>query len=183
MRHARVENPSGVVYARLPGYHLSETGRREAGALADALRRRRISGVFASPLERAQETAELLAAPHGLSVQTDERLIEWDYWTRWEGIPWDEVRERDPEALRAFAEDPARACPEDPLEEVAERVLDWARECGSSGGLVIGVTHETPLAAAYLIGCGRPVNDLYSVRMEHLAPVRLSPPPVRLVDL
>jgi broad specificity phosphatase PhoE len=77
IRHAQVQNVDGVVYARLPGFHLSESGQADAKALADALASSPLGAVYASPLERATETAELLGAPHGLQVRPDERLLEW----------------------------------------------------------------------------------------------------------
>jgi broad specificity phosphatase PhoE len=65
-----------VLYGRLPGYHLSELGRQMAGAVADALASHDIALVVASPLERAQETAQPIADKHGLPVLVDGRLIE-----------------------------------------------------------------------------------------------------------
>lgn len=76
MRHGEVHNPEGVLYGRLPGYHLSERGRAMAQAAADALAERDITYVVASPLERAQETAAPVAAAHELIVAADERLLE-----------------------------------------------------------------------------------------------------------
>jgi broad specificity phosphatase PhoE len=76
MRHGEVDNPSGALYGRLPGYHLSELGRRMAERVADHLAARDITYVVASPLERAQESAEPIAKAHGLAPATDPRLIE-----------------------------------------------------------------------------------------------------------
>ncbi|GAA2416873.1 histidine phosphatase family protein [Streptomyces glaucosporus] len=76
MRHGEVENPEGILYGRLPGYHLSELGRRMAERVAEHLADRDITHVVASPLERAQETAAPIAKVHGLEVASDERLIE-----------------------------------------------------------------------------------------------------------
>jgi broad specificity phosphatase PhoE len=76
MRHGEVENPEGILYGRLPGYHLSDLGRRMAERVADHLASRDVTYVVASPLERAQETATPIAKAHGLDVATDERLIE-----------------------------------------------------------------------------------------------------------
>jgi broad specificity phosphatase PhoE len=78
MRHGEVENPEGVLYGRLPGYHLSELGRKMADRVAAHLADRDIRYVVASPLERAQETAAPIAAAHGLEVAADPRLIEAD---------------------------------------------------------------------------------------------------------
>jgi probable phosphomutase (TIGR03848 family) len=59
-----------------PGVHLSEEGRQQAEALAQRLASLPIEAIYASPLERTVETAEAIAAPHGLSVQIRENLGE-----------------------------------------------------------------------------------------------------------
>ncbi|MDQ0377717.1 histidine phosphatase family protein [Amycolatopsis thermophila] len=76
LRHGEVHNPDGILYGRLPGFHLSERGKRQALTVAEALAAHDIVHVVASPLQRAQETAAPIAAAHRLDVQTDERLIE-----------------------------------------------------------------------------------------------------------
>ena len=76
IRHGQVENPKGVIYGRLPGYHLSERGVRQARAAAERLAGADLAAIWASPLERAQETAAEVAKPHGLEIVTDDRLIE-----------------------------------------------------------------------------------------------------------
>lgn len=76
MRHGEVENPSGILYGRLPGYHLSELGRKMADRVAEHLAGRDITHVVASPLERAQETATPVAQAHGVELGSDARLIE-----------------------------------------------------------------------------------------------------------
>ncbi len=78
LRHGEVHNPDGVLYGRLPGYHLSERGRAMAQLVAEHLREHGhdVAEVTASPLERAQETAAAVAAAYGVPVGTDERLVE-----------------------------------------------------------------------------------------------------------
>jgi broad specificity phosphatase PhoE len=76
LRHGEVHNPTGVLYGRLPGYHLSELGRKMADRVAESLAGRDIAAVVSSPLERAQETATPIAAGFDLEIGTDERLIE-----------------------------------------------------------------------------------------------------------
>ncbi len=78
MRHGEVHNPEGVLYGRLPGFRLSDTGRVQARKVADALADHDIAAVFASPLQRAQETAAPIAAAHGLTITTNDELIEAD---------------------------------------------------------------------------------------------------------
>ncbi len=78
MRHGEVDNPEGILYGRLPGFRLSGAGRSQAQTVADALADHDVKAVFASPLQRAQETATPIAAAHGLSIQTNDDLIEAD---------------------------------------------------------------------------------------------------------
>jgi broad specificity phosphatase PhoE len=76
LRHGEVHNPDHVLYGRLPGYHLSANGQLMAAAAADFFDGRPVAAVFASPLERAQETAKPVAERLGLTITTDEGLIE-----------------------------------------------------------------------------------------------------------
>lgn len=83
LRHGEVHNPGGILYGRLPGFHLSENGRNQAEIVAKSLADADVAVVIASPLERAQETAAPLAALHDVEVRTDAGLIEAD--NRFEG--------------------------------------------------------------------------------------------------
>jgi broad specificity phosphatase PhoE len=78
LRHGEVHNPKGILYGRLPGFHLSKLGRKMADRVADYLKDQGhdIAAVVSSPLERAQETAQPIAETFSLDVQTDPRLIE-----------------------------------------------------------------------------------------------------------
>lgn len=76
VRHGEVENPKGIIYGRLPGFHLSERGQRQARAASRRLADADIGAIWASPLERAQETAGFIAEPHGIEITTDDRLLE-----------------------------------------------------------------------------------------------------------
>ncbi|GGK97310.1 histidine phosphatase family protein [Mangrovihabitans endophyticus] len=76
LRHGEVHNPTKILYGRLPGFHLSELGRQMAKAAAQALADRDVTHVVASPLERAQETAEPISAQFGIETDSDVRLIE-----------------------------------------------------------------------------------------------------------
>jgi broad specificity phosphatase PhoE len=76
LRHGEVYNPQHVLYGRLPNFHLSENGRLMADAAADFFAERDVVALFASPLDRAQETAQPLAERKGLPIQTDKGLIE-----------------------------------------------------------------------------------------------------------
>src|ERR1700685_7643 len=56
LRHGEVDNPRGIIYGRLPGYHLSATGRLMAQAAADYFSERPVVALFSSPPRATQET-------------------------------------------------------------------------------------------------------------------------------
>jgi broad specificity phosphatase PhoE len=76
VRHGEVDNPAGLLYGRLPDFHLSELGKEMAERVADYFRDRDVVHLRSSPLERAQETAAPVAEVFGLPVVIDDRLIE-----------------------------------------------------------------------------------------------------------
>ena len=83
IRHGDYSLLGRVLAGRMTGYSLSETGREQARAIARALAKRPIAAVVASPLERARETAEPIAAMHRLPVQVEPDVHEIDFgdWT------------------------------------------------------------------------------------------------------
>jgi len=76
LRHGEVENPTRILYGRLPGFKLSTLGEQMAKAATSALSGRDVTRVYASPLERAIQTAEPIAQQFDLPIEIDERLIE-----------------------------------------------------------------------------------------------------------
>lgn len=85
---------------------LSDEGQRQARAVAELLAERPITAVYCSPLLRARETSEIIAATHKLTPTTVDDLIEVDVG-HWEGRDWGEIERSEPDAYRRFIEDPA----------------------------------------------------------------------------
>lgn len=84
---------------------LADVGHEEAAAVAKFFARRKLDHVYASPLVRARQTAEAVAEPHGLKVETVDELTEADVGD-WEGLHWDEVEAQYPDAYRDYMADP-----------------------------------------------------------------------------
>lgn len=76
LRHGEVHNPDGILYGRLPDFHLSELGQRMAERAAGFFAGRDVTHLVSSPLDRARETATPTAAALGLDVSIDERVVE-----------------------------------------------------------------------------------------------------------
>jgi probable phosphoglycerate mutase len=94
IRHgANDAHKQGVLTGWTPGVHLNREGRAQAQALAQRLASISVEAVYASPLERTLETAEIVAAAHKLPVVVRERLGEVRLG-RWTGQPLEKVRKR-----------------------------------------------------------------------------------------
>src|SRR5205814_720445 len=121
VRHGQVDNPHKVVYGRQRGWRLSARGHKEAEAVARHLAGRPIARVYTSPLERALQTATVIAGACASEVELREDLGEAFLCAQWEGLSWRDVRhgraadwarylfrpldiEGVPEDLRALAE-------------------------------------------------------------------------------
>jgi broad specificity phosphatase PhoE len=76
VRHGEVDNPAGLLYGRLPDFHLSGLGKEMAERVAEYFRERDVVDLRSSPLERAQETAAPLAEALDLPVVIDARVID-----------------------------------------------------------------------------------------------------------
>jgi probable phosphoglycerate mutase len=88
---------------------LNEAGRRQAKALGRRLAKVHFDRAIASPLFRAQETAELVTS--SVHIETDPRLKEMDYGG-WEGMTYAQIAERDGAYRREWELAPDRlACP------------------------------------------------------------------------
>ena len=90
VRHATHDRLNRVLCGRMPGVTLGAEGRDQAAALAACLRREPIAAVYASPLERARETAQPLAERLGLDVQVMDALNEIDVGV-WSGRTFDDL--------------------------------------------------------------------------------------------
>lgn len=83
VRHARHDRVDHILCGRMPGVTLGSEGRRQAERLAERFASERIAAVVTSPLERAFETAQIIANRLGLDVQVSPNLNEIDFgaWT------------------------------------------------------------------------------------------------------
>jgi broad specificity phosphatase PhoE len=145
LRHGEVHNPDHVLYGRLPGYHLSANGRMMAAAAADFFAGRPVAAVFASPLERAQETAQPVAERLGLTITTDDRLIESGNVLEGKSVSLASLG-LNPMNWR-YLWNPFRPSWGEPYAEVVARVrqvIDRARDA-SRGKEAVCVSHQLPI--------------------------------------
>ena len=146
LRHGEVHNPDKVLYGRLPGYRLSELGHEMAQRAAEALTHRDLTVVTASPLERAQQTAAPVAAVHGLTIGTDDGLIEADNVFEGERVSVGDGVLRQPRAWKHLY-NPIRPSWGEPYVVVAQRMREAVARARDAalGHEAVLVSHQLPI--------------------------------------
>ncbi|MBP1704579.1 MAG: Phosphoglycerate mutase [Chloroflexi bacterium] len=144
---------------------LSVAGRRQARALAGRIGGERFDRIIASPLLRARETAEAVAAAR--PIELDARLTEMHYGA-WEGLTYEEIEAFDPVYRRRWLADSATlACPGgESGDDVAARargflvdLLGWAAATDGIEPVVLAVAHSTLNRILLCIALDMPVRD------------------------
>jgi broad specificity phosphatase PhoE len=143
VRHGEVHNPEGVLYGRIPGYHLSELGHRMADAAAASLAGHPITALYASPLQRAQESAQPWSERFGLPIVTEERIIEPHNW--FEGKIMRQAIRR-PSSWPQLR-NPLRPSWGEPFKDVEARMLAAVEDAwaAATAGEVVMVSHQMPI--------------------------------------
>lgn len=172
LRHGSHDRLGRVLCGRMDGVTLSERGREEARAAGRRLASEGLAAIYASPMERTRETAELAAEALRLPITTAEDLVEVDYGD-WTGETF-EALHADPRwqawnAARGVSRTPGG---ESLLEVQARlrRFVDRARSAHPDQR-ILAVSHGDPIKAILAHATGLPLDNLD--RLE-ISPASLS---------
>ncbi len=160
VRHALTPTTGIKLPGRAPGLSLSDEGRRQADAVAARIAKLpKLAAIYASPLERARETALPIAKARGLAVRIERDLAEIDIG-EWTGLslkragkkPEWEIVQRHPSGFRfpggeSFTEMQTRVT--GALTRLAIR---------HRGEVVVAVSHADPIKAAVAHALGTPLD-------------------------
>jgi broad specificity phosphatase PhoE len=153
---------------------LSAEGLVQAEAAARELKEHAFAAVYASPLQRARDTAALIAAPQGLEVETDPAFKELAFG-QWEGLTLDEARVRDTALYEGWARTPHLVSPPEgeSLAQVRTRVLEGLERlrAGHPDAVVCLVAHGIPVRILILEALGLGLDRIWSL---HSAPTGIS---------
>ena len=137
---------------------LNEDGRRQAHALADALAEESFAAAYSSPLRRALETADIVAARLGISFEASDGLMEVDVGS-WSGLTTTEVERRFPEGFSRWTETWAGGWTDgETYDELGARVVAELLEIARRhpGERVLTVTHGGPIRCVLAAAAGVP---------------------------
>jgi broad specificity phosphatase PhoE len=134
---------------------LNGLGRAQAAELVAALAGEELTAIYSSPLRRAFETAEVIAAPRRLSAVPVDGLQEVDVGS-WQGLTRADVEQRFPEQFRRWLDHGRGWENGETYEQMGERVIATLRELAArhDGERIVGVTHGGPIRAALALSAG-----------------------------
>jgi probable phosphoglycerate mutase len=160
VRHGQTPTTGKVLPGRAPGLHLADVGHQQAQRAADRIAElKTVDAIYASPLERARETAAPIAAARGMKVQIDKGLLECDFgaWTGAElkklmKLPeWGTVQ-RAPSTFTFPGGESFNA-----MQTRMVTAIDRLRVL-HAGGVVVCVSHADPIKAAVAHAMGTHID-------------------------
>jgi probable phosphomutase (TIGR03848 family) len=176
VRHALCDGVGSVLRGRAPGVSLNDEGREQAAWLAERLRDERLHAIYSSPLDRARETAEAIAAPHQLPVCIEPGLNEMDFG-EWTGRTIRDLQEHP--RWRAFNErrSATRVPGGELMLEVQQRMIaavDSLRE-RHPWGSVLAVSHGDVIKAA--------LAHYLRISLDHILCFDIDPASISTLDV
>lgn len=160
VRHGQTPTTGKLLPGRAPGLHLADAGREQAQRAAERIAALpRVDAIYASPLERARETAAPIAAARGLKVKVDRGLLECDFgeWTGAElkqlmKLPEWQTVQRAPSSFTFPGGESFTA--------MQTRIVDALGRLRAAhpGGVVVCVSHADPIKAAVAHAMGTHID-------------------------
>lgn len=145
VRHGETNGNLQQWYQGSTDVPLNERGRFQAQCLSNFWKDIHMDGIYSSTLSRAKETAEIIAAPHGMPVVSYDELQEANFG-EWESHTYKEITEKWPGEMEAFyaSEGTMRARGGESFQDVEERIVPKVKEILSQhkdGDTVVIVSH------------------------------------------
>lgn len=176
IRHAAHAHLGHILSGRTAGGELTAEGVKQAGQLAGYLAREPIAEVHTSPVLRARETAQEIAAWLGTAPTVAEALDEVDFG-EWTGKSFAELA-RDP-AWRMWNDNraQARAPKGETMIEVQQRIGDYLRTAASraSGSVIAMISHCDTIRGA--------IAGVLGLSLDHLLRFDIAPASVSRLEV
>ena len=168
LRHGQTPMSVQKRYAGRSDVPLTDAGVQQGAAAAKRLASAGRGVIVTSPLLRAVQTAQEVAAVTDVAVVTDDGFRETDFGA-WEGLTFAEVRERWPDELTAWLADPDVGPPGgESFTAVNARVTAALHRvlAARPGQTVLVVSHVTPIKTLVAAALGAPPAALYRMHLD-----------------
>lgn len=176
VRHGEHVLAGKVLAGRTPGVGLSERGRAEIAAVAERLAAEKIAALYASPMQRTRETAEILSDRLNLPIGYREDVIELDFGD-WTGLTFDEVRAHDAweawRSCRSISAVPGGESMRQVQDRAVGALLDIHRT--HRDGTVVVVSHGDVIRAVMLFALGMPIDSYsrFEIGLASISTIRI----------
>lgn len=167
VRHGTNDVLAHSIAGRSAGVGLNEEGRRQAEAAAAFLARQGISRIISSPLERAGQTAALLAALTGLAVEVRQAFIEVDFGD-WTGKGLEDLDQLQLWKQWNTYRSGNRIPNGESMAEVQGRIVEGLERLRreSPDSTIAVFSHADPIRAALLYYLGMPLDFVLRLKIE-----------------
>jgi probable phosphoglycerate mutase len=167
VRHGSTEHSAEQRFSGRNSLPLNDVGQAQAAALAGRTYGD-VSAVVSSPLPRALQTAEAIAAQLGLAVEIVDDLVETDFG-RWEGMTFAEARASNPGELDAWLASPDVAPPGGESFAAVTRRVRRGREAVVAAhpeATAVVVTHVTPIKTLVRLALDAPPSAMFRLHLD-----------------
>ncbi len=182
IRHGVTASNRERRYMGRSGEGLSADGRWQARQLALRMKDMPLAAIYASPLRRTKETAEIVAQPHALRVTAAPDFTELDL-QRWEGLTAADIQSKDPHEWTLWCSEPHRVRLEgiEALDDLSRRVRRGLERLlrQHSGESVAVVTHDGVVRVAVLVALGIGIEHYRSIPVDNTGLTVLETTPER----
>jgi probable phosphoglycerate mutase len=185
LRHGERQQ-SRVLVGRMPGVGLSERGRAEIATVAERLAGENIAALYASPLQRTRESAEIVGARLGLPIAFHDDLLELDFG-EWTGATFEAIRAHPGWQAWSTQRSLATIPGGESMREVQKRVVEALLEINQRhrDETVVLVSHGDVIRAMLVFALGMPL-DFYGrieVAQGSISTVRIDPAGIRVLAI
>ena len=186
LRHGEHGLLGKVLAGRMPGVGMTERGRAEIASQAERLAREKIAAIYASPLQRTRETAEIVSARLSLSIEFRDDLLELDFG-EWTGATFDAIR-ADPRWQAWSTQRSLAAIPGgESMRAVQQRIVAAMIELNERHlhETIVLVSHGDVIRCVLLFALGMPL-DFYNrieVVQGSISSIQIEPDRIRVLRI
>jgi broad specificity phosphatase PhoE len=183
VRHGQTESSARLAYSGRSDIPLTAEGLEQARRAAAQLAEAGIDAVYSSPLSRARDTAQAIAAATGAPLTVDDRLTEIDYG-RFEGVDRAGARELVGQAFEDWRGDPfgAPVPGMESLGDALERARAAIADALAAAQRPVIVGHQGILRIV-LIALGELApQDYFTLRLHEAEPVVVEAPALQMTS-
>lgn len=178
VRHGQTEWNKEQIFRGSKDVELDKTGRKQAGALGNRLKNRKIDAIYSSSLKRAMSTAEAISRHQGLAVMVGPGLVDMSFG-EWEGHSHQEVMRLYPKQYLVWRENPWKA-----KIPGASNIRDVQNQ---SMKAVLGMVSDNPMDSTIVVVTHRVILKLILMKMLNMQPegfwnIKLSPCGLTVVE-